>query len=370
MMRHNVKPIRDHAELVPFPALRTTERPLTLQTVATEQAEALEWFHRRRSPLLTQISGRSVTIKASWLPADVIAIEQSHLVRISVDGREGLLLLSAALTDILLGDIDASLSAATLAPAHTALLLELALQDALGRLETMSGHRIALQSLTRGAALPDAPLAALAIALDVQGFGASTCWLALARDDAIALARLLDTAAGIEKVAVEDLAVPVSVRLASASPTIGELKTLRRGDVMLVDDECGVAMEAVAVIAEHLIAPVDLVAPGIRFSTRPVGGRGSAWEWSMEIPPNGVGLTGRDDAEFDDLPVRVLFEIGRLELSLGELRRLDVGSLLPLARGADNAVDIVTSGRRIGRGALIRIGESVGVRVTRLFDHG
>jgi type III secretion protein Q len=90
----------------------------------------------------------------------------------------------------------------------------------------------------------------------------------------------------------------------------------------------------------------------------------------MEIPPKGIGPTRIDDADFDELPVRVLFEIGRLELSFGELRRLDVGSLLPLARGADNTVDIVVSGKRIGRGALIRIGESVGVRVTRLFDHG
>lgn len=369
-MRHTVEPIRDYAELVPFPTLRTSERPLKLQTVATEQAEALEVFYRRRLPLQTQISGRSVTIKGVWLPADAIAAEQRYLVRINIDGREGLLLLSAALAETLLRDIDASLSAVTLAPVHAALLLELTLQDCLDRLETISGCRIALQSLTKGAALPDGPLAALAISLDVQGFGASNCWLALARDDAVALARLLDTAAGIEKADAEDLAVPLCVRLASASPTVGELKTLRRGDVMLVDDECGVATEAVAVIAERLIAPVDLVEPGIRFSTRPVGGRGSAWEWSMETPPKGIGLTGLNDTEFDDLPIRVLFEIGRLELSIGELRRLDVGSLLPLARGADNAVDIVASGKRIGRGALIRIGESVGVRVTRLFDHG
>jgi len=368
-MRHTVEPICDYAELVPFPTLLTTERPLTLPTIATEHAEAHRSFYRRRRPLLTQMSGRSVTIKAAWLPADAVATEPRHLVRISIDGREGLLLLSAALTEALLHDIGAPVSVATLAPATAALLLELALQDCLGRLETMFGCRIALQSLTPGAALPDGPLAALAIALDVQGVGASNCWLALAPGDAVALAHLLDTAAGIEKADADALAIPLRVRLASASPTIGELKTLRRGDVMLVDDECGVAMEAVAVIAEHFVAPVDFAASRIRFSTRPVGGRGSAWEWSMETPPNGIGPSGLNDAEFDNLPVRVLFEIGRLELSFGELRRLDVGSLLPLARGADNAVDIVVSGKRIGRGALIRIGESVGVRVTRLFDH-
>jgi type III secretion protein Q len=90
----------------------------------------------------------------------------------------------------------------------------------------------------------------------------------------------------------------------------------------------------------------------------------------MEKPPGRTGLMGLGDNEFDGLPVRVLFEVGRLELSLGEINRLDVGTLLPLAGGADNAVDIVVSGKRIGRGALIKIGENVGVRITRLFDHG
>lgn len=89
----------------------------------------------------------------------------------------------------------------------------------------------------------------------------------------------------------------------------------------------------------------------------------------MEPPTGGAGLVGRSGIEFEDLPVRVLFEIGRFDLALSELRRLDVGALLPLARGADNAVDILVSGKRVGRGTLIKIGESVGVRITRMFDH-
>jgi type III secretion protein Q len=368
-MRHTVEPIRDCAELVPFPTIRANERPLALQTIPIERAEALDLFYRRRRPLQTQISGRGVTLRATWSPSDAMAAEENHLVRFSIDGREGQMVLSAALTEALVRDIDASLSVATLAPTDAALVLELALQESLSGLEAISGRRIELKSLTPGAALSDVPLVALAMSLDVRGLGASNCWLALDPDDAIALAGLLDAGAGMEKAVVDDLTVPLSIRLASSSPTIGELKTLRRGDVMLFDDQCD-GVEAVAVIAEYLVAPVDLVAPGIRFSIRPLSGRGTAWEWSMVTPPDGAGLTGLDDAEFDDLPVRVLFEIGRLDLSLGELRRVNVGSLLPLARDVDNAVDIVASGKRIGRGALIRIGESVGVRVTRLFDHG
>jgi len=41
----------------------------------------------------------------------------------------------------------------------------------------------------------------------------------------------------------------------------------------------------------------------------------------------------------------------------------------PLARPLDDSVDILANGRRIGCGALVQIGDSIGVRVTRLFDN-
>jgi type III secretion protein Q len=343
---------------------------LPLETVRPDHAEAFGRFYRRRQPLQIQISGRSATIQAAWPPADAIANAEFHSVRLSIDWREGLLVVFAALTEALLSDINASLSIAALTPADAALVLELAIEDALGRIETMSGCRIELLSLAPGAMVPGVPLVALTISLDVQGMGVSDGLLALPPGDAVALAGLLDAAAGADGGTIEDLPMPISVRVAVASPTVGDLACLRRGDILLVDEGCDGSASAVAVIAEHLVAPVELTAPGIRLSSRPVSGRGSAWEWSMERPTDSAGSPGLYDAELDDLPVRVLFEIGRIELSLSELRRLDVGAMLTLARGVDGAVEIVASGKRIGRGTVIKIGESLGVRVTRLFDHG
>jgi type III secretion protein Q len=75
------------------------------------------------------------------------------------------------------------------------------------------------------------------------------------------------------------------------------------------------------------------------------------------------------DTDLDDLPVKLVFELGRLELSLGEIRQLVPGALLPLARPLEESLDIVANGRRIGRGALVQLGDSLGVRITRLFDN-
>ena len=73
-----------------------------------------------------------------------------------------------------------------------------------------------------------------------------------------------------------------------------------------------------------------------------------------------------DEAALDQVPIRVIFEVGRLELPLAEVRRLAPGYVLPLVKPSESAVDIVANGRRIGHGSLMKIGDSIGVRVERL----
>ena len=72
------------------------------------------------------------------------------------------------------------------------------------------------------------------------------------------------------------------------------------------------------------------------------------------------------DPDLDDLPVRLVFEAGRVELSLGELQRLAPGALVPLSRPLDEPLDIMANGRRLGRGTLVQIGESLGVRIVSI----
>src|SRR3954467_9618398 len=100
----------------------------------------------------------------------------------------------------------------------------------------------------------------------------------------------------------------------------------------------------------------------------------SAPSWPPRRRPNRVGLEGESmgnptefsDPDLDDLPVRLVFEAGRVELSLGELQRLAPGALVPLARPVDEPLDIMANGRRLGRGTLVQIGESLGVRIVSI----
>jgi type III secretion protein Q len=77
-----------------------------------------------------------------------------------------------------------------------------------------------------------------------------------------------------------------------------------------------------------------------------------------------------DDGDLDSLRVSVVLEMGRLEMSLSEVRQFAPGVMLPLSRPQEELLDIVINGRRIGRGSLVRLGDGLGVRITRLQQDG
>jgi type III secretion protein Q len=157
-----------------------------------------------------------------------------------------------------------------------------------------------------------------------------------------------------------------------AQQTIPASKAVIRGprpaldDVVLADVEYRRDNTAIAVIAAQLVIPVELSPAGIVVTARPMRRNGSSWELNMGNPTEFSGPTGLQDSDLDDVPVRLVFELGRVELSLGELQRLAPGALVPLARPLDEPLDIIANGRRLGRGALVQIGDSLGVRIVSL----
>ena len=204
----------------------------------------------------------------------------------------------------------------------------------------------------------------LAFEVALDRFGSSLCELSLAPEDAWRVVQGLKRCAG----GTNGIAPPVAVSLRAAAATlsVGALGRLIPGDVVLADSESRPDGTAVVVIGDHLVAPAEVGPTGSLLSGRPMAGRGSSWEWSMDNRTEGAAAVALEDSELEDLPVRIVFELGRVELPLGEIRRLAPGALIPLARAFDEPLDIVANGRRLGRGALVRIGHNLGVRIVSL----
>lgn len=65
----------------------------------------------------------------------------------------------------------------------------------------------------------------------------------------------------------------------------------------------------------------------------------------------------------EDISLNVIVEVGRLQMTVGKLMDLQPGNMLDLNVHPENGVDLVVNGKRIAKGELLLIGETLGVRV-------
>jgi type III secretion protein Q len=332
-------------------------------TIAPRAVEIANAFYRRRPPLETTMAGRRTLISASWPPASAI---DRYDVEFMVDDAVGEVALSQSLVELLFKSLDPQIAVDGFTSEQLAVLLELAVSRELEAIEASLNCKISIAALRRQRDGKNTNLHSIDIELAAEGAPSSWVELRLPADQAVRLARHFDIVA---KPTAPDVDLPIAVclRVAAATFALREIRSLTLGDVVMVDDYCRDTGTGVAVIAEHLVAPAELISEGVRLVAGPRLGRGSSWEWSMESTVSDAAEVPESD--LDGIPVRLVFELGRTEMSLAEIRRLAPGAIVPLACLRDQAVDIVANGRRIGRGALVEIGDSLGVRVTRLLDN-
>ena len=83
----------------------------------------------------------------------------------------------------------------------------------------------------------------------------------------------------------------------------------------------------------------------------------------------------RDDAltdysgegvDIDALEVSLEFCVGRVALTLGQLRQVAAGSFIELDLPAQARVEILANGQRVGRGDLVEIDGRLAVEITEL----
>lgn len=66
------------------------------------------------------------------------------------------------------------------------------------------------------------------------------------------------------------------------------------------------------------------------------------------------------------IPVALTVEVGRIQMTVEQLLKLEPGNLIELDIYPENGVDLTINGKVVGKGELIRIGETLGVRIMQL----
>jgi type III secretion protein Q len=320
--------------------------------------QARQWCRRRR-PVASELAGLPLQLSFTIGPPTIPHPPLCQL-QFTIGGQAGVISVPVAAVDAMLRAIDAPV-AATLAARSLLLILEYVGASALDQLEHAFGVPIVLTGASIGGGFANGILCSGAL-------GDCPLEAALAIPEVHA-ARLALLAGAFNPLPAADIPVTVAFRVGGTRLGVGWLGRMRPGDVVIVDYAMPDGRVA-AVFGEHHLASCRIDGNRATLLDRPVRIGGDLHQnWTAADTMTHEGTDARaKDAELDDMQIKLLFELGRLEISLGELRSLAPGYVFDLGRDPSRAVEIYAGGRRIGHGEVVKIGEALGVRVVGLFN--
>ncbi len=86
-----------------------------------------------------------------------------------------------------------------------------------------------------------------------------------------------------------------------------------------------------------------------------------------ELPPRfHTEAVEEDPTPFTDLPIMMTVELSRVQLNVKQVIEMRPGSTLELPEPKQNSVDLVVEGKKVGQGELIKVGETIGVRILQM----
>lgn len=171
--------------------------------------------------------------------------------------------------------------------------------------------------------------------------------------------------------------------------TMGQLKSLRRGDVVLPEqalfqpDGNGSLLLGrqrlhgrleTSPTPHFIITALEETAMNAfasEFAADPIAPVLSADATAEAGPENTVEDASEDFAldvadAFDDLPLSLTLNCGRLSLTLGELKTLGTGSVLSLGKGTPGFATLCHDDRPLAHGELVDVDGHIGLQITRL----
>lgn len=316
-------------------------------------------------PLATQVGTVSL---AQVAPAQAPAWEGSYAqIDAACGDRRACVWLPYDVIDAVVRGAHPELDTEALGPEEAALVVE-ALES--GLVEALAGAARADLSLL-GITKVEAPDEQPTLAFAISGEGGVALPLFLRCHD-VERSRIFEAIAArpAARAPFPGLTATVAFRCGHSALSLMDLATLEVGSGIVLDDTTLSFQKIVAVVAERFVQSctwqtIKPVLDGPLLmragpTTLPYTTGHSLSEPAN--PPGGAPPT----ASVGEVPVNLVFELGRTEVPVAELETLQTGYVFDLGKPLSQGVEILANGRRIGSGELVRLGESIGVRVTRL----
>ncbi|WP_087004684.1 FliM/FliN family flagellar motor switch protein [Rhizobium sullae] len=329
------------------------EDPSCLPEVAAAHVDALNMLARIRMAFRLSLATATIVIR----PEDSTrSLTEPVELAFFIGASAGRFMIPAAALDELAPGLGVRGRIAALSPLQRNILIEEALASHLAELEDRIGEPVRTGPPDAAGECP----IKLCWTIDC-GSLPHHAELHLSAAAALKIGKALGGRASGLGALTANLVQPIQLCAGIQHLTTGEYESLGVGDIVMCEQSNG--EEPFALIGNHLIASLRRGDSGLVFTSTWRDLRAS-WEHSAmskkDTPPS-------DQLEtLADLPVQLVFEIGRAEFPLKEIARMGEGTVLHTSPSLSTPVNIMANGRLVGKGELIRIGEGLGVRVVRL----
>lgn len=160
----------------------------------------------------------------------------------------------------------------------------------------------------------------------------------------------------------------VGVKTGSVLLSQMEWKALELGDFLLLDHGSYDARKQTG-IATLSIGTIPLFQVKIKQNKLELLDFAMTQEESMEEKTQDEEILQPADestGSIKDIPLNVSVELARLRITLDRLMHLNPGNTLELPIHPDQGVSLTVNGKKVGRGELIYVGETLGIRILEL----
>lgn len=90
----------------------------------------------------------------------------------------------------------------------------------------------------------------------------------------------------------------------------------------------------------------------------------------LNSPADGMERSAADLAAVYDVPVHIQAVLGRANMEVASLLRLNRGSVIELDRKVGEAIDIYVNNRLVARGEVVVVDDRLGVTMTEIIKDG
>lgn len=316
-----------------------------------------------RQSVQAHSAGHAITL--NWAAASGATATDIYPIWLSSGELSARVLLPCSLRDQLLASQDVVEVFEDLAMAAQSILLEQALLPLLEPLEAELEQLLTVDVKSNADVM--VPLT-LRLGVQVADGESHTLVIELSVAAAQLVTDLLDRWVPVQPQKLPNLHLPLVLQAGWQVLSISELRSLRPGDVLIL--EVPAKADMWVCLANSRWACARREERGIRLleafnRSQPIREHPMSQGTSSHRATNESAAEESADVSLGDVQLNLVCQVGSVQLSLSELEQLGEGSVLPLPEGGSDFVELLVNGRSVGRGELVKMGDGLGVRLTR-----